>query len=113
MEISSLLERALNIRSFYHKILASNIANVETPGYKEKDIDFEAELRKSLGESTTSIEVREKSNPDGVDGIDGNSVNMEDQIVKLTENTMMFNAFVQLINKKFSMMRFVINEGRR
>jgi flagellar basal-body rod protein FlgB len=113
MEISSLLERALNIRGFYHKVLASNIANVETPGYKEKDIDFDAELRKSAGDSTASIDVREKSDPGGIDGIDGNSVNMEDQIVKLTENTMMFNAFVQLINKKFSMMRYVINEGRR
>jgi flagellar basal-body rod protein FlgB len=113
MEISGLLEKALNIRGFYHKVLASNIANVETPGYKEKDIDFNAELQRSAGNGPASIEVHEKSDPGGIDGIDGNSVNMEDQIVKLTENTMMFNAFVQLVNKKFSMMRYVINEGRR
>jgi flagellar basal-body rod protein FlgB len=113
MEISGLLEKALNIRGFYHKVLASNIANVETPGYKEKDIDFNAELQRSAGDSPAGIEVHEKSDPGGIDGIDGNSVNMEDQIVKLTENTMMFNAFVQLVNKKFSMMRYVINEGRR
>jgi flagellar basal-body rod protein FlgB len=113
MEISNVLEKALNIRGYYHKIIASNIANVETPGYKEKDIDFGAELEKSLSGSTGTIEVREKSNPSGVDGIDGNSVTMEDQIVKMTENTMMFNAFVQLINKKFSMLRYAINEGRR
>ena len=113
MDISGLLERALNIRGYYHKVLASNIANVETPGYKEKDMDFSTELERSIGGSTGGIEVREKSDPGGIDGIDGNSVNMEDQIVKLTENTMMFNAFVQLINKKFSMMRYVINEGRR
>jgi flagellar basal-body rod protein FlgB len=113
MEISGFLERALNIRGFYHKVLASNIANVETPGYKERDIDFVAELERSVKGNTSDIDVREKSNPSGIDGIDGNSVNMEDQIVKLSENTMMFNAFVQLINKKFSMMRYVINEGRR
>jgi flagellar basal-body rod protein FlgB len=113
MEISGLLEKALNIRGFYHKVLASNIANVETPGYKEKDIDFGTELEKSIGGSSQSFDIREKSDPEGIDGIDGNSVNMENQIVKLTENTMMFNAFVQLISKKFSMMRYVINEGRR
>jgi flagellar basal-body rod protein FlgB len=113
MEISGLLEKALNIRGFYHKVLASNIANVETPGYKEKDIDFSTELERSIGGSNGGFEIRERSDPGGIDGIDGNSVNMEDQIVKLTENTMMFNAFVQLINKKFSMMRYVINEGRR
>ena len=113
MEISGLLEKALNIRGFYHKVLASNIANVETPGYKEKDLDFVTELEKSMRGEVSTIEVREKSDPDGIDGIDGNSVNMEDQIVRLSENSMMFNAFVQLINKKFSMMRYVISEGRR
>jgi flagellar basal-body rod protein FlgB len=113
MEISGLLERALNIRGFYHKVLASNIANIETPGYKEKDVDFVTELERSMKGSTSDVEVRVKSDPGGIDGIDGNSVNLEDQIVKLSENSMMFNAFVQLINKKFSMMRYVINEGRR
>lgn len=112
MEISGLLEKALNIRGFYHKILASNIANVETPGYKEKDIDFVSELKRSTNGGTTNIEVSEKADASGIDGIDGNSVNMEDQIVKLSENTMMFNAYVQLINKKFSMMKYVINGGR-
>lgn len=112
MEIVGLLEKALNVRAFYHKILAANMANVETPGYKEKDIEFEAELDRSLG-STRDIEVREKADAGGATAIDGNTVNMENQIVKLTENTVMFHAFVQLINKKFSMMRYVINEGRR
>ncbi len=113
MEISGLLEKALNLRGIYHKVIASNIANVETPGYKEKDIDFGVELEKSLKDGSTEVDVLEKSDPGGIDGIDGNSVNMEDQIVKLTENTMMFNAFVQLINKKFSMMRYAISEGKR
>jgi flagellar basal-body rod protein FlgB len=114
VDISVLLEKALNIRGMYHKVLASNVANIETPGYKEKDIDFNAELERSLkGGGMGDIQIREKRDPGGVDGIDGNSVNAEDQIVKLTENSMMFNAFVQLINKKFSMMRYVINEGRR
>jgi flagellar basal-body rod protein FlgB len=113
MEITGLLEKALNVRAFYHKVLAGNIANIETPGYKEKDIDFRAELDKSL-DSTTSgtsnVHVIEKADMSA--SMDGNSVVMEDQIMKLTENTMMFNSFVQLINKKFSMMRYVINGGR-
>ena len=51
-------------------------------------------------------------NPKGQTPSTRNSVNMEDQIVKLTENNMMYDAFVQLINKKFSMLKYVINEGR-
>jgi len=50
--------------------------------------------------------------PESEGSMDGNSVNMENQIVRLTENTMMFNSFVQLINKRFSMMKYTINGGR-
>ncbi len=60
------------------------------------------------------IEVREKSTTEeGIAPVDGNTVGMEDQIVKMTENTLMFNSLVQMINKKFSMIRYAINEGRK
>jgi len=111
METLSLLEKALNIRAYYHKVLASNIANVETPGYKEKSIDMMAELDKP-GSDVRNIDVRETEDTEGGNALDRNTVNMEDQIVKLTENSMMFDAFVQLVNKKFSMLKYVINEGR-
>jgi flagellar basal-body rod protein FlgB len=111
MGIVGLLERALDIRAFYHRVLASNIANVSTPGYCEKDIDFPSELRKTSGDMP-SIDIKEKSDLDGTAGMDGNTVNIENQMVKLTENTMMYNTFVQLISKKFSMMKYVINDGR-
>ena len=113
LEVIDLIEKALDIRAFYHRVLASNIANVETPGYKEKDIDFRKELDSSTREPA-HIEVKVKETIDGgIAAIDGNTVNMEDQIVKMTENTLMFNSLVQMINKKFTMIRYAINEGRR
>ena len=39
MSVISLIERALTIRSAYHKVLAGNIANADTPNYKEKEIE--------------------------------------------------------------------------
>ncbi len=107
----SLLEKALDIRAYYHRVLASNIANVETPGYREKSIDVLAELDKS-DDDIHSIDVKESEPPEGENALDRNTVNIEDQIVKLTENNMMFDACVQLVNKKFSMLKYVINEGR-
>jgi flagellar basal-body rod protein FlgB len=107
----SLLEKALDIRAYYHKILASNIANAETPGYKEKTIDLRAEIEKP-GNDVRNIDVREIEEPEGANAIDRNTVNMEDQIVKLTENNMMFDAVVRLVSKKFSMIKYAINEGR-
>lgn len=112
MEITNLLERALNIRAQYHKVLSGNIANVETPHYKEKDIDFKAEIERNVGGSP-SVEIKESDDGDVIGSIDGNTVNMENQIVKMTENHMLFTSLVQVMSKKFSMMRYIINEGRR
>jgi flagellar basal-body rod protein FlgB len=112
MALLGLVEKALNIRAYYHHVLAGNIANVETPNYKEKDIDFQRELEKKTA-SSDDIRVTEKTENDGTGGIDGNTVNIENQMVKLTENNLLFNSLVQVITKKFSMMRYAINEGRR
>ncbi len=112
MDVFDIMEKALNVRSYYHKIIASNIANVETPGFKEKDIDFHKELEKQLS-GTTQFHIIEKTENDGISSPDGNTVNIETQMVKLNENSMMYSALVQLITKKFSMMRYLINEGRR
>jgi len=112
MEVTNLLERALNIRAQYHKVLSGNIANVETPNYKEKDIDFQSEIQRNIG-SQNNVDIRESTEGDVIGSIDGNTVNMENQIVKMTENHMLFTSLVQVISKKFSMMRYVINEGRR
>jgi flagellar basal-body rod protein FlgB len=112
MEVTNLLERALNIRAQYHKVLSGNIANVETPNYKEKDINFQSEIQRNIG-SQNNVDIRESTDGDVIGSIDGNTVNMENQIVKMTENHMLFTSLVQVISKKFSMMRYVINEGRR
>ena len=40
MQIVDLIGKALSVRAFYHKVISGNIANAQTPGYKEKEIDF-------------------------------------------------------------------------
>ena len=112
MDVVNLVEKALSVRSFYHKILSENIANVETPNYKEKDIDFLGEIQRQMA-GTPNIEVKEKTDDDGINRLDGNTVNIEKQMVKMTENNMIYNSLVQVITKKFSMMRYMINEGKR
>jgi flagellar basal-body rod protein FlgB len=114
MGMIDLIEKALDIRAFYQRVLATNIANVETPGYKEKEIDFKTELERLTGGGMESgIRVGEKTEGEGSNSVDDNTVTIEGQIVKMTENTLMFNSLVQLINKKFTMIRYAINEGRK
>ncbi|MCS7281700.1 MAG: flagellar basal body protein [Desulfobacterota bacterium] len=113
MEKLSLIEKALNLRSFYHKILAGNVANANTPGYKRKDIDFESEMRREI-KNSTQIRILEDHETSGqIEARDGNTVDLEKEVVKLTENFLAYSALIRVITKKFSMIRYIINEGRR
>ena len=119
MYIINLVEKALNIRTSYHKVISGNIANVETPGYKSKDMDFKKEIDRAINSGANSsiisgnIEVTENPGNDGLASIDGNTVNVENEIVKLTENQVMFHSLIQVAAKRFSMMKFLISEGKR
>jgi len=120
MEIVDLIGKALGVRAFYHKVVSGNIANTETPGYKEKDVDFRRELDKQLSAATVKkradsadYAVTENPGNDGLAKIDGNTVDLECQTVKLTENQLMYHALVQIAAKRFSLMRYLIGEGKR
>jgi flagellar basal-body rod protein FlgB len=117
MDMVNLIEKALDIRAYYHRVISGNIANVETPAYKEKDIDFKKELDRNINSDEKrfmgdDIEVKESKNNEGLVGIDGNTVNIENQMVKLTENQLMFHSLVQVMAKQFSIMRYLIREGK-
>jgi flagellar basal-body rod protein FlgB len=111
MEVLGLLEKALNIRAHYHKILAGNVANVETPHYKAKDIDFSRALESNM-RRVEDIQVQEKLEQDGLNATDGNTVNMEDQVVKLTENSLLFNSLTKIVTRKFATIRYIVNDGK-
>lgn len=120
MQIVDLIGKALGVRAFYHKVLSGNIANSQTPGYKEKDIDFKSELNKRIGGAAgkkmsdpSDYSVVESRGNDGSVSIDGNTVDLESQVVKLTENQLMYQALVQIAGKRFSLMKYLIGEGKR
>ncbi|HEX2964671.1 MAG TPA: flagellar basal body rod protein FlgB [Syntrophorhabdaceae bacterium] len=117
MDVINLIGKALNIRASAHKVISGNIANVETPGYKEKNVDFKKEMDRVMhldsASSIGNVEVTENTLNDGLASIDGNTVNVENEIVKLTENQLMYHSLVQIAAKRFSMMKFLISEGKR
>ena len=119
MDVIDVIGKALNIRSSFHKVISGNIANVATPGYKEKNMDFKKEIDRVIHSEVSSsvigngVEVTENLESDGLSGLDGNTVSVENQIVKLTENQVMFHSLIQVAAKRFSMMKFLISEGRR
>lgn len=123
----NLLDRSLDIRSMRHNLISSNIANQETPGYKAVDVDFKAALDKAEGErlpltksdghhiggiaNAPGGEVSVQQT--GVDeGYDKNSVNIEQEMAKMAENTMMYNAAAEILARKFKGLESAIRDAR-
>jgi flagellar basal-body rod protein FlgB len=114
-----LLERSLDIRTPRQRILSSNIANSETPGYEAKDIPFEKILERSMNQYSLVPLKRTHTNhlpEDMVTEIMAETVpgeiNIDQEMAKLAENNLRFQAEVQALLKKFEALRTTISETR-
>ena len=126
----SLLERSLNLRSLQHRVLASNIANMDTPNYKAVEIAVAEEMGRNQDSAAGIQLVRTqtghlplKHNP--ADSVnlkvakptqfslrgDGNTVDLDRTMGRLAENTLLYKTVAQLISQKFSGLKKAIRGG--
>jgi flagellar basal-body rod protein FlgB len=107
----NLLEKVLDVTSQRHKLVVSNMANVDTPGYHTKDIDFRSELMRasSAGEADLMPVVRKV--PGLIERPDGNDVSLDREGLLLAETQMQFGLGVQLLQHEFHNLMSAINEG--
>jgi flagellar basal-body rod protein FlgB len=116
-----ILERIIRKTTFRHKVLASNIANVDTPGYKTKDVPFDSVVKNEVGglSRTDSAHIQGKSlqgtgNMVAVERPsweDGNNVALDMELAHMTENALLNEAGTRLLAKKFQMYKVAI-KGR-
>ena len=129
--ISSALFASLNFRGERQKVISGNIANINTPNYKTKDLVFENELQnvnktkmlemnktssRHLGNiNTTSI--NSKPNLVKVDGLeeqnDGNNVNLDTQMSEMSKNKIIFDAIQASIKKDSRLLRSVVESSAK
>jgi flagellar basal-body rod protein FlgB len=128
----NLLGKSLDLRVQNHNRISANLANAETPGYTPTTLSFEQELKDALDQkggaamtvtnprhiplkgaagSLEQVEGTVVEAPDGTPGRDGNGVELESQMGKLMENQVLYNADVQLLTKKFEMLKIAIKGG--
>jgi flagellar basal-body rod protein FlgB len=104
-----------------HRVIADNIANVETPGFRRSDVSFGEQLRRALSSSDPdSAEqrirelqpeiVQDDSSPVGPDG---NNVSIDKEMSELTKNNLQYETLVQLLSLKSGMVKTAITEGKR
>jgi flagellar basal-body rod protein FlgB len=115
-----LLERSLDLRSLRHSLITSNIANMDTPNYKAFDLIIEDELRKANEAETgnrraeADLVEEEPSVASALfPGADGNTVDVDREMAKLSENSLMYNAMAQILSKKLSSMQNAIQGSGR
>lgn len=86
-------ERALALREYRQVLLASNIANADTPGYHARDIDVQEALR--TGKTVTTVEV--KYAIPSQRSVDGNTVDMDSERAKFAENAILYEISVNQV----------------
>jgi len=116
-------QKALEVRVQRAEVLANNLANADTPGFKARDIDFKAVLGgvqagQQMGEQLTMTTTNGKHLPtSGNDGVpdanellyrtpkqpsvDGNTVDTQEEIAEFTKNTMQYQASFQFLSGRF------------
>jgi flagellar basal-body rod protein FlgB len=101
------LERYMDLLSARQKLVASNIANADTPGYKTQDVDFQFEFM-SLAKGQNPEVVQ----PQGLEEKpDGNNVNLDREARLLSENQMRFNLASVLVKGQFKTVQEAITGG--
>ncbi len=116
----SRIQDRLSLISQSHKLVSQNLANATTPGYQAKDISFKGLLQESMRdqglhlmrsdqrhigqEVSTSAAVSAEVEEVG-------PVNLEQEMLKLTRNSVEYQYMVNLLNKKFASLKHVISEG--
>lgn len=107
-------------------VAASNLANVDTPGYRAQTVEFEDTLRRELGAALPMLTTASRHIPAvgtaaagavrEVNGLpmrrDGNTVQLDREMLALTKASGDFSAAQTVLAAKFRLVRYAINEGR-
>ncbi|MDP4169548.1 MAG: flagellar basal body rod protein FlgB [Bacillota bacterium] len=123
----STLERALDYSSLKQKVISQNIANVDTPNYKAKDVSFKDVFQNELDMTfkTNRTDSRHLDFSTGTSqspaivteqnvqyNNNGNSVDMDKEMADLATNQIYYNAMIERVNGQFSTLQSVIRGGK-
>jgi flagellar basal-body rod protein FlgB len=122
------LNAALNFRLMNQNIVATNIANADTPNYKAQKMEFEDSLRNALDiagrlkmeadrpehyskADPGRIDPEIYDNPNGVVHLDGNTVDRNAEQVELAENQIQYDSAAEMLRRKLGLLKYAISEG--
>ena len=114
-------ERLLDYAWKRHKVLLSNLANADTPGYRRRDVEFKREVdffklkrtdpRHIKPERERTFRVFEVKKP--LRGNDKNNVSIEEEMAKLSQNRIAYEVYMRMVSGSIEKLNSVIRSGRR
>lgn len=124
-----LLQKVLDLRAKNQEVIGANIANAETPGYSAQAFSFEDQLQSALGTNGLQPVTTHKNHmaiaPGTFEQVQGtitatrdtsgvgdrNTVNVDQEMLNLSKNEIMYEAAVTMLNKKLSMIKYAASGG--
>ncbi len=111
--VLSQLESFLSLTNRRQTIIASNMANIDTPGYRTQDMNFQQELKKAMngpGVPTTSSATHSVSGL--LERPDGNNVDLDRESLLLSEGQLQYQLGTQLLKQRFHQLLTAINSDK-
>ena len=106
------LQSALDVRLERQNVLNGNLANLDTPGYQPRDLDFDKALaaaESTPGHDNSAPFIHVASELEG--GLDGNGVDLDKTMVELARNSLLYGAAAKAVGKKLALLRYVATDG--
>jgi flagellar basal-body rod protein FlgB len=106
------LTRFLDVNVFRSELVMSNMANIDTPGYRTRDVNFSQEMQRAGGNlEYASFSPVARSVRGLMERPDGNNVSLERESLLLADTQLSFNLGVQLLRDEFKGILSAINSG--
>lgn len=119
------LEKALDVHFRRHGVLTGNLANSETPHYQARELDFAGTLEKAFGNGTSPLVTTDSKHMDlggnsgdmivfdnaGAMGADGNNVDLDVTMGKISANARAYESAVGLMSQKFRLLKGFVRRG--
>ena len=106
------LARYLDVTAYRQGVVAANIANIDTPGYRTNDINFKQELDKALQAPDAPVTPSPQQVPGLLERPDGNNVNLDREGLLLAQTQLQFTTGVALLRSELKRISMAIQEDK-
>jgi flagellar basal-body rod protein FlgB len=113
---SAVLQRAIAGAALRQTTLAGNLANVNTPGFVRRDVDFQDALKSALGSedpasALEAVDPQPQADSSGAMTVDGNSVDVDAESARMSANGLLYEALIGLSRGRDDTLRAAIGSG--